>query len=131
MLCYLWHAKHQKRVRDHTFDTQHIGEYRSGRRRHDGDINRFGNLTCGVNASAIIGHNVTCFPSFYNDTHARAEKNHPTRVCIVVDEIQENHGLDKHVGYDLEIYQMGGISVSSSTASEGRTVLQGRSSHSE
>jgi hypothetical protein len=74
---------------------------------------------------------VTRLPSFDNDTRSRAEKNYPTRVCVVVDEIQENHGLDKHVGYYLEIYQMCGARVSPSTASEGRTVLRGRKIQSE
>ena len=79
-----------------------------------------------VSTSEVISHKRACLPSFDNDTHSRAEKNHPTRVCIVVDEIEENHGLDKHVGYNLEIYQMGSISVSPSPVSEGHTVLQGR-----
>lgn len=74
---------------------------------------------------------MTCLPGFDNNTHSRAEKNHPTRVCVVVDEVQENHSLDKHVGYDLEIYQMCGTGVSPSIASDERTVLRGRTIQSE
>ena len=69
---------------------------------------------------------MTYLPSFDDNTHSRTEKNHPTRVCVVVDEVQENHGLDKHVGYDLKMYPMCGISVSPSIASDERTVLRGR-----
>ena len=40
----------------HTFNAQHIGELRSGRRAHNADINRFRDLAHGVSISETITH---------------------------------------------------------------------------
>lgn len=40
-------------------------------------------------------------PCFDNDTHTRPHEDHPTRVFVVVNKVQKDHGLDEHVRYDL------------------------------
>lgn len=45
---------------------------------------------------------MTNLPCFDEDTHARTHQDHPARVLVVIDEIEEHHNLHENIGDNLE-----------------------------
>jgi len=59
-------------------------------------------------------------PRLYEDTHTGSKENHPTRVLVVVDEIQQDDGLNHHISDNLTMNSIAEVSVNYPT----RTVLE-------
>lgn len=62
-------------------------------------------------------------PSFDNHAHPRAHENHPARIFVVVNKVEEYNELDKDIGDDLEQMQI--RNGSWRTILNGHTVLHG------
>lgn len=64
------------------------------------DVNSFRDLISHMSrlAPAGKGEVIRDLPSFYNHSNAGPHEDHPARILIVVDEIEENDNLHEYVG---------------------------------
>lgn len=44
---------------------------------------------------------MTYLPCFDHDAHARSQKDHPARIVVVINKIEQNDRLHKDIGDDL------------------------------
>lgn len=57
-------------------------------------------------------------PGLDKNACARSEKNHPARVFIIIDEIEQNHNLDENIGNNLAVgVRVGSLAASNSIRS--------------
>lgn len=67
---------------------------------YDGYVDGFRNLSNMIQFLRGEGVYKTYFPRLDEYTHSRPEKDHPTRVIVVVNEVKKHHNLNKHVRHD-------------------------------
>jgi hypothetical protein len=91
-------------INGRTLNVKLVGKDRAWRSGYQANIDSFRDLEkegqkCGVTQKekSQINH----LPRFDENAHPRPHKDHPTRVLIIIDEIQEDDKLDHDVGDDL------------------------------